>query len=325
MRLPQPILESQWFTFDSERELISALGTEVDAAEVDEVLRLSALGLPPVTSREVLGTMIGVNAGFIWSLERRSRKQYRSFAIKKGKGERTIFAPRVGLKVIQKWLSEQIQRNYTPPDHVFGFVPGRSHIMAAKVHCSAKWVLSNDIKDFFPSTPHVVVSGELVALGYLKGQADLIASLCCLNGYLAQGSPASPILSNLALKDIDKRLVEIALGYGCRLTRYADDIVLSGRDEFNVLIQKDIEELFRETFWRLSNEKSEFNHLPNRLKVHGLLVSGDVPRLTKGYRNRIRAFKHLTLQGKINATDIRKISGHLQYAAQLEGFLRLPE
>jgi hypothetical protein len=324
MRLPQPILEAQWFTFDSERELVSALGDEVDVAEIAEIRRLSALGLPPITSREVLGTMIGVNAGFIWSLEKRPNKQYRSFPIKKGKGERIIFAPRVGLKIIQKWLSVQLQKNYVPPEHVFGFIPGRSHIMAAQVHCDAKWVLSNDVKDFFLSTPLNAIAGVLASLGYSEESARLIASLCCLNGALAQGSPASPILSNLALKDIDQQLLDLARKYDCRLTRYADDIVFSGIGDFHQSLQPDIASIFQQSYWKLSPEKHEYCCAPNRLKVHGLLVHRNTPRLTKGYRNKIRAYKYLLSISRIKDVDIRRIKGHLQYASQVDAAVNVP-
>jgi RNA-directed DNA polymerase len=325
MRLPQPILESQWFTFDSERELISALGNQIDAAETEEILRLSALGLPPVTSREVLGTMIGVNSGFIWSLEKRPRKQYRSFPIKKGKGERMIFAPKVGLKIIQKWLSVQLQRQYAPPDHVFGFVPGRSHIMAAQVHCSAKWVLSNDIKEFFPSTPLDAIAGALVGIGYSKESARLMGELCCLNGALAQGSPASPILSNIVFKEIDQQLLDIADKYDCRITRYADDIVFSGVADFNPNLQSDIDLIIARSVWELSPEKQEYCCAPNRLKVHGLLVNGDAPRLTKGYRNRIRAYKHLIGHARIKEADLVRVKGHLHYASQVDAAINAPD
>lgn len=50
------------------------------------------------------------------------------------------------------------------------------------------------------------------------------------------------------------------------------------------------------------------------IKVCGLLVHGDRPRLTKGYRNRIRAFKHLIEANKIAEDDLERIKGHLAYA-----------
>lgn len=70
--------------------------------------------------------------------------------------------------------------------------------------------------------------------------------------------------------------------------------------------------------WVIADEKEHLAELPNRLKVHGLLVHGPKPRMTKGYRNRIRAYRHLIENGKIKSEDIDKVKGHLAYAAQVE-------
>jgi len=40
--------------------------------------------------------------------------------------------------------------------------------------------------------------------------------------------------------------------------------------------------------------------------------------LTKGYRNRIRAYRHLLSAGKIQGKDIPMIQGHLAYADFVE-------
>jgi hypothetical protein len=205
-----------------------------------------------------------------------------------------------------------------PPSHVFGFVSGRSHISAAQVHCGASWVVSNDIKEFFPTTPQGYIVESLFKMGFNKDGADLVGALCCLNGALAQGSPASPVLSNLALVDIDRQLSEIAARRKITLTRYADDIVFSGTGPFPSDLEGEIQQIFQGQPWHLSPEKRHLSQLPNRLKVHGLLVHGSVPRLTKGYRNRIRAYKHLYANGKIKVEDTRRIGGHLQYASQIE-------
>ena len=161
MRLPHQLLELQWFVFTSVDEFIHAMGPNCPPAEIDEIRRLSVLCLPPVSSREALSTMLGLNTGLIWSLEHRTHRYYRNFMIPKGKGFRQIAAPKIALKIIQKWIATQLERLYSPQEHVFGFVAGRSHIAAASKHCGARWVLSLDIKDFFPSTPQFVILSRL--------------------------------------------------------------------------------------------------------------------------------------------------------------------
>jgi hypothetical protein len=50
------------------------------------------------------------------------------------------------------------------------------------------------------------------------------------------------------------------------------------------------------------------------------IVSGEKPRLTKGYRNRIRAFKFLLENGRVIESDKSKILGHLAYAAMIDKY-----
>jgi len=70
--------------------------------------------------------------------------------------------------------------------------------------------------------------------------------------------------------------------------------------------------------WEISEKKEYYAERPNRLKVYGLLVHGERPRLTKGYRNRIRAFRHLLEAEKITEEDLKRIKGHLAYAQSVE-------
>ena len=45
--------------------------------------------------------------------------------------------------------------------------------------------------------------------------------------FLPQGSPASPVITNLICKNIDKRLKALSESYGAHYTRYADDLTFS--------------------------------------------------------------------------------------------------
>lgn len=319
MRLPPLLQDSQFFLFSNVEELLAALGNSIAAADRQEVVRLAELGLPPACTREILATMLGINPGLLWSFEYRPNKHYRIFCIPKGaRGEREIIAPRVALKVLQKWLSVLIQRHYAAPDHVFGFVPGRSHLEAAKVHRMARWTFSVDIANFFPSTPAEVVAGAFESIGFGAECAEMLARLTCYRGFLAQGAPTSPVLSNIALGTVDVKLSDISRRYGVRLSRYADDIVLSGIDEFPQQLRAEIADVFTDTPWELSADKTELNQLPGRLKVHGVLVHGPKIRLTKGYRNKLRAYTYLASRGRIRQEELLKVNGHIRYGKQVE-------
>lgn len=320
MKLPQSLCDSVFFIFSNVSELSKALLDGVSSEELALIHTLASKGLPPISSRSVLATMFGVSPGLVWSFENRTNRHYRLFSIPKGNSQRRIIqAPKVALKIVQKWLAVHLERIYSPPPHVFGFVKGRSHVMAADVHAKAKWVFSVDIRDFFQTTPVQLVADTLRELGYASDGARLIASLCCLNGHLAQGAPSSPVLSNLCFHNVDVLLLDLANKYGIRLTRYADDIVFSGLSEVPEGLKRDVLSIFEAGPWTLAEEKMELAIAPkSRLKVHGLLVHGDTARLTKGYRNRIRGFRHVLETGKVGAEDAHKMRGHLNYASLVQ-------
>ena len=140
-----------------------------------------------------------------------------------------------------------------------------------------------------------------------------------MHGHLPQGSPASPVLSNLAFQNTDKKFIELANALGIRYTRYADDLVFSGTNAQPDGISEKIKEILNIDNWEIAPEKEENSKAPYRLKVHGLVVNGVTPRLTKGYRNRIRAYKHLLNTNNIK-NNKEKIQGHLAYADQVERF-----
>ena len=57
------------------------------------------------------------------------------------------------------------------------------------------------------------------------------------------------------------------------------------------------------------------------MKIYGLVVNGAKPRLTKGYRRRIRAIRHLLATDKIEEEGIAVAQGHLSYADYVESFV----
>lgn len=307
---PPPFLVS----FSTVEHFLKALPEDVHGLYAQDFQQLCGKGLPPVVSIRCLATLFGYSSKFTGALYRRSENYYRTFTIPKGKKRRIINAPKVALKVIQKWFGFHLAEMVKFDPCVFGFIKGRSAIDAATLHCGADWVYSIDIADFFPSTSLGKVAAALIGLGYPPHGAELIAKLCCFGGGLAQGSPASPVLSNLVFLAADAELVAVAKKYGVCFTRYADDVVFSGKGDFPEKIKPIVRAAIESRGWKIAEAKERLAKRPNRLKVHDLLVHGEKPRLTKGYRNRIRAFKHLLAKEAIDAEDVARVMGHLSYA-----------
>lgn len=286
-----------------------------------ESAAMAERGLPPAVSVRIIALLFGYSGKFVGSLSTAPRKHYRTFLIPKGRRRRTIRAPRVALKLIQRWIGFHLERSIAWPGHVTGFVTGRSHLTAVKAHTDAQWVYSVDIENFFPSVSRARVRYVLESLGYSSHASETISSLVCFDDALAQGSPSSPTLANLAMRDLDSKLLEITRLNGYRYTRYADDLVFSGlhespSEEIRAQIKAEIEA----DGWRLASEKEYFAVRPKRLKVHGILVDSLVPRLTRGYRNKLRAYRHMLQNASLSDVDRKRLQGHVDYADSVDRY-----
>nr|WP_082708384.1 reverse transcriptase family protein [Marinobacterium profundum] len=301
------------FSFTTLDQLISSLDEETRHSKENEIASLFKNKLPPLVSIQVLSTLTGFSIPFIYSMTNKPEKYYRTFIISTGKKKRIIHSPRVSIKIIQKWLAHHISSSVNFNECVYGFVKKKSHILAASKHCGSDWVYSVDIKDFFPSTTIEKVRLGLIDIGYSEKAADLISKISSFESCLAQGSPLSPCLSNIVFKNVDNNLCEIAKNYELTYTRYADDIVFSGTGNKPSQLSSAIKDEIESAGWKLAPGKEFYSDRKDHLKVHGLLVNSNRPKLGKRYRNRIRAYEHLLRNDKISPADKPKIMGHVSY------------
>jgi RNA-directed DNA polymerase len=155
--------------------------------------------------------------------------KYTTFDIKKkGGGERRIDAPIPKLKALQKRLAdilyeclreiEESNKRKNKLSHAFR--KGYSIITNAKAHKSRRYVLNLDLQNFFPSLNFGRVRGFFLKNNQFKlaePVATLLAQIACNDGVLPQGSPCSPILSELLTHFLDMRLVRLAERNRCVL------------------------------------------------------------------------------------------------------------
>jgi hypothetical protein len=165
--------------------------------------------------------------------------KYTVFEIKKkGGGTRRIDAPVPMLKALQKQLAnllyeclreiEEPEKRKSNLSHAYR--KGFSIISNARAHKSRRYVLNLDLQNFFPSLNFGRVRGFFLNNKHFKlvePVATLLAQIACNDGALPQGSPCSPVLSELLTHFLDMRLVRFAAKNKCSYTRYADDIAFS--------------------------------------------------------------------------------------------------
>jgi len=321
VKTPLPL----FFSYANIEQLLKALSPSLRTKYTGELIRLQQLGLPPLVSWSVLSVAIGVSPQFINSLIKKKSKYYRVFTISKGKGKkkRIIEAPKVSLKIIQSWIAYHLSSNEVLDisKSAYAFIPGRNGIYeAAKIHCGSKWVLSIDLKDFFHTITIDRIVLALITIGYSESQASKLGEILTLNQRLPQGAPSSPVISNLVFKSTDALINELISEKNISYTRYADDLTFSGLSEdFDIdSFKHDVVNLLDSEGWVIAEGKLHIAKVPNRLKVHGFLVHEIKPRLTRGYRNKIRAFSHLLRNGKVDEKDMDKIKGHVNYSLYID-------
>ncbi len=250
--------------------------------------------------------------------------KYRAFTIpKKNGGVRYIQAPTDRLKKLQKKLAEllydcadEIKPEFEKLKHFrgknrrrdrakksisHGFHKGLSISSNAAAHIKKKYVFNLDIKNFFPSFNFGRVRGFFMKNDKFKLDpkiATIVAQIACHNNELPQGSPCSPIISNLIAQILDVHLLRLAIKHGCTYTRYADDLTFStNRKSFPKKIAykkfwpskewctgKEIAKCMKSSGYEINVRKTHMQYSDSRQIVTGLVVNRVVNTKSEYYR-----------------------------------------
>lgn len=164
---------------------------------------------------------------------------------KAGGGKRMLGIPTVTDRLIQQaisqWLSPKYEGEFS--DYSYGFRPNRNAHQAVRqaqkfLNAGKTWVVEIDLEKFFDKVNH----DKLMSL--LERKIDDKRTLRLLRQYLKsgimeggtvsprvegtpQGSPLSPLLSNIILNELDKELQQ----RGHSFVRYADDCSIYVKSE----------------------------------------------------------------------------------------------
>lgn len=222
-------------------------------------------GLPIIYDQLHLSLLVGYEEKYLLKVSNSQELFYREFDIlKKNKREyRTISEPLPNLKNIQRWILSELLSNLEPSEYSKAFRAGFSIKDNARFHRRQPKLLTIDIKDYFGSINFNKVYLFYRNLGYSKQVSVMLANLCTLNNGLPQGSPTSPMLSNLITKRLDIRISGFCKKHDIRYTRYADDLTFSG--DFNEgFIIKFVKQLLQSEGFTINESKTRV-----RKKIRG--------------------------------------------------------
>ncbi len=213
---------------------------------------------------------------------------YKTFDILKKNGKlRKIYAPEQKLKNILTTLNVIFQCIYKPHMSTHGYVQGKSVCTNAKNHVSKNYVYNIDLENFFPSIHQPRIWKRLQFPPFnLNGNkikiANLISNLTCctieenVKKILPQGSPSSPILSNIICERLDRNLMELAKKNNIRYTRYVDDITFSSNENMfkkDSSFLKDLEMIINREGFLINQEKTRLQKKGYRQEVTGVIVN----------------------------------------------------
>lgn len=223
---------------------------------------------------------------------------YKSFTINKKNGKkRIIYVPNDNLKKYQQiLLTELFYRKDVLKNIVRQSTAFKPHVSILKnvtPHLKRKYILSLDIEDFFNSINSVKIN-TLLKDFFNENELNIITTYCLFQDKLPQGSPTSPIISNLILSNFDKELIKIIheINYGnidydkVRYTRYADDITISGNEEIFSFI-KIIQKKLNKYGFKINKNKTRIYKSHERQIVTGLIVNKKI-NVPNEYYKKIR-------------------------------------
>lgn len=231
------------------------------------------------------------------------------------------------------------------PSLSHGFVRKRSIITNAMMHYGKKNVLNLDLEDFFGCFNFGRVRGFFIKNKEFKLNehiATVIAQIACYKNKLPQGSPCSPVISNLITHSLDIRLASLAKRNKCTYTRYADDITFSTREAvFPIAIMNEeigeyipskklCQEITRAGF-TINNKKTRIQYKNSRQEVTGLIVNKkpnikcEYWRLARAKCNSLFKTGKFTIikNGEKTEGNLNELEGQLRFIDQIDLYNRL--
>jgi len=289
-------------------------------------------------------------------------KRYRTFDVpKKGGGVRQISAPSDDLMLVQRKLSNLLQNCIAELREAYGYSedgPKRDRISHgfnrkrsiatnALEHRNRRFVFNIDLSDFFGSINFGRVRGFFISDKNFQLDpkvATIVAQIACHDNRLPQGSPCSPVISNLIGHILDVHLVRLAKRVGCTYSRYADDLTFStnmrefakeiaypsGKDPHQWLPGGKLVRAITHSGFTINPRKTRMQYHDSRQEVTGLVVNRKV-NVRAEYRHSVRAMvKNLLVSGEFTlersveesgAFSIKRVPGELGQLRGMLGFI----
>lgn len=277
--------------------------------------------------------------------EKPRHELYYEFHIpKKSGGLRKIDAPEPELMDALRRLKTIFEEDFKALYHTsaFAYVKKRSTLDAVKRHQAneSKWFGKYDLSNFFGSTTlefimkmfsMVFPFSEVVK--YSRGEAALRTALelAILDGGLPQGTPISPLITNIMMIPVDYKLANGFRDFNRQrfvYTRYADDFLISSKFDFDF---RAVEKYIVDTLasfdapFTIKSAKTRYGSSAGSNWNLGVMLNKD-NQITIGYKKK-RQFQAMlnsfVLDTKNGVAwpleDLQQLEGYRNYYRMVEG------
>lgn len=223
-------------------------------------------------------------------------------------------------------------------DVVFSYRKGFSVFDAVAKHAHSRHFFQADIEAFFPNIDRALIKRTILAA---KGECPVldleqaierILDLVCVDGALPIGFPTSAPISNAILFEFDNDLAAFCKERDVVLTRYSDDILVSGQSK--IALQGIEEEVQARLSSRVSDRlrlnagKSRHFQVGGKVKILGLMIlpNGTITIDSK-LKSEMEILLHFYLSNRMIFVDksggdeesgADKLTGYLNYANSID-------
>lgn len=283
---------------------------------------IDSLGLPMMTSFEDLSQNLRLSPQLTHWLSSDDEKKYEIFHVPKKDGTyREISAPVYSLKIVQRWVLNNILYKLKVSPYSFGFQKdgrGSPLVMCAEKHKNNLYVLKLDIKNFYPSIKREKVYHVFTTVGYNSNVANLLTNICVSDQKLPQGAVTSAYLANIVCRNLDYRIAGFCNRRDISYTRYADDMTFSC-DNREVLkgIYGTIRKILKSEGFEINNKKTIFMTPKCHKCVLGITINDNYIKASRIIKHNIRSMIHTAIVTK-DYSSSDKIKGYISYINSVE-------
>lgn len=225
------------------------------------------------------------------------------------------------LKAVQRRILRRILNEYELPDAAHGGVKGRSPMTNGSQHCGKSLVVTQDIRDFFPSVSHRQVASMFAREFGAGSEVEwLLTRLTTIDGQLPQGAPTSTAIANLLLASaVDRPAQATAREHAVTVTRFVDDFAYSGANARSLI--NSTARASSKVGLRTWRRKRKLRIMPasTRQEVTGLTVNSPAgPSVPREKRDQVRAAIHQLreLPVEMERSAIQSIRGRVNHVSR---------